>query len=120
MLDNREYQVLIAVVPVRVHLFPEVQLPRLLVDHGVVDLGHKHDFGRLAGELLERYFELELGVLVEAVPHKQHPVPDLMGRQVPSRESSCGIMYIPNCDEYSSSSLLARGRLTTRRRGRPP
>ena len=47
-----------------------------MVNQWMIDLTHKDNFGGFFGEALKTDLKLVLGILVEAIPDKNNPMPD--------------------------------------------
>jgi len=76
MFHNSKNEMLSAIIPVFGHLFPQIQLPALLINHRMINFANEYHMRCLAWKMLEGDLELELGVFVKSISDEKNPMPN--------------------------------------------
>ena len=81
-LDNGEYEMLRAIIPLFLDLCTKIKKPSIKINHRMPYFTHKVYFRRPSGEIIKCNLELILGIFEEAIPDKDNTMPNWIKRNV--------------------------------------
>ena len=99
MLNYSKNKVLCAVIPAFIHLLAHIQLSGFSIDHWMVYFTNKLNLWGMSWKIFKGYFEFKLSIFVQSISDEKNAMPNLFKIALLSMVSSCGMRYIPNCEE---------------------